>query len=67
MTPNDILKEATDADLKAVVVVGVDQSGRFFVRSQPDNVMAAYFLLGRGMHEIQNLSTSDAEDEQKAA
>lgn len=66
MTCEAILKEATEANLKAVVVVGVDNEGHFFVRSHPDNVMAAYFLLGRGMHEIQNISTVENE-EPKAA
>lgn len=63
MTIDDIIKEATEAKLQAAVIIGIDDNKHLFVRSFPDNVMAAYFLLGRGMHEIQNLSTEGPEEQ----
>ena len=66
MTTEVILKEAAEAKLQAVVIIGIDENKHLFVRSHPDNVMAAYFLLGRGMHEIQNLATEGPEEQQAA-
>lgn len=57
MEIKDLLKEADEIGMKACVIVGVADDDSLFIRSFPDNIMVASFLLNKGSYELQRMAT----------
>lgn len=59
----NILKEVGEAELTALITIGVDQEGKIQLRSSANNVAVMHWLLNKGLFELNIYEMNQKQDE----